>query len=162
MKTSYRRFVPTHLLAAISAVLTTAPTQAGDVSVEAVKFTPSELQWKPSPRVTGLETADMISNSNTPGAYLYRVKFPPNFKMQAHGHPDERHYAVLSGTWYLGWGKKFDKSQLIALPAGSFYTEPANIPHFVMTRDDGAVIQVGGQGPTSVNYVDPAHAPKKK
>jgi hypothetical protein len=31
-----------------------------------------------------------------------------------------------------------------------------------MTKDDGAVIQIGGKGPTAVNYVDPAHAPKKK
>lgn len=137
------------------------PASAGDVPKEAVKFTPGELQFKPNKRVTGLETAPMIGDSTKPGAYLYRTKFPPNFKVEAHSHPDERHYTVISGTWYIGWGKKFDESKLIALPAGSFYTEPAKIPHFVMTKDDGALVQIGGKGPTAISYTDPAHAPKK-
>jgi quercetin dioxygenase-like cupin family protein len=143
-------------------LLNAGATTAGDVPKEAVKLTPSELKWKPSPRVPGLEVADMIGDQTKPGAYLYRVKFPANFKIEAHGHPDERHYTIVSGTWYIGWGKKFDATKLITLPAGSFYTEPANIPHFVLTKDDGAVVQIGGKGPTAVNYVDPAHAPKKK
>jgi quercetin dioxygenase-like cupin family protein len=143
-----------------AAIAADSPT-AGEIPKGAVKYTPGELAWKPSTRVAGLETADMVGNSNKPGVYLYRTKFPPNFMIQAHGHPDERHYTVLSGTWYIGWGKKFDAAKLIALPAGSYYTEPANMPHFVATKDDGAVVQIGGNGPTAVNYVDPAHAPKK-
>jgi hypothetical protein len=150
------------LVTAIAFTLGAGAAGADDVPKEAVKLTPSELKWNPSTRVPGLEVADMIGDQNKPGAYLYRVKFPANFKIEAHGHPDERHYTIVSGTWYIGWGKKFDATKLIALPAGSFYTEPANIPHFVLTKDDGAVVQIGGKGPTAVNYVDPAHAPKKK
>jgi len=48
------------------------------------------------------------------------------------------------------------------LPAGSFYTEPAKIPHFVAINDDGAVIEISGTGPSSQLWVDPAHAPTKK
>jgi uncharacterized RmlC-like cupin family protein len=103
----------------------------------------------------------MIGSDTTPGPYLYRTKFPPNFKLEAHGHPDERRYTIVSGTWYVGWGKKFDESKLIALPAGSFYTEPANIPHFVATKGDGALVEISGNGPSSQIWVDPAHAPKK-
>jgi hypothetical protein len=137
------------------------PAMASDVPREAVKFTPVELKWKPSPRVPGLEVANMIGDSSKPGPYVYRVKFPPNFKLEAHSHPEDRTYDIISGTWYIGWGKKFDESKLVALPASSFYTEPAKIPHFVATRGDGAVVQIRGMGPTAQLWVDPAHAPKK-
>lgn len=125
-------------------------------------FTPAELQWKPSPRVPGLETVDIMGESSKPGAIVYRVKFPANFTIQPHTHPDDRTYTIISGTWYVGWGTKFDETKLKALPAGSFYNEPANVPHFVVTKGDGAVIQITGSAPiVAPRFVDPAHAPKK-
>jgi quercetin dioxygenase-like cupin family protein len=150
-------FICAALVAATGAIADTA-TKGG------FTITPADMQWKPSARVPGLETVDFIGSGagNQPGTYTYRVKFPANFKMQAHSHPDERHYTILSGTWYVGFGDKADPARMKALPPGSFYVEPANVPHFVATRDEGAVIQISGTGPTAVNYVDPAHAPPKK
>ncbi len=87
----------------------------------AVTLTPTQLVWKPSPRVPGLEVADMVGDS-TKGSYIQRVKFPPNFTNQAHTHPEDRTYTIISGTWYVGYGEKFDAAKLIALPPGSFYT----------------------------------------
>ena len=152
----------TKLLVATAALGLALSAVAADVPKDAVLLTPGDFKWKPSAQVAGLERAAMIGDDTKPGPYLFRTKFPPNFKLQAHGHPDERRYTIVSGTWYIGWGKKFDESKLIALPAGSFYTEPAKIPHFVATRDDGAVIEISGTGPSSQLWVDPAHAPKKK
>ena len=124
-------------------------------------ITPTELRWVPSPRVPGIETANVVGDVLKPGSLVYRVKFPPNFIVQAHTDPDERTFTVLSGTWYVGWGKKFDESKLMGLPAGSFYIEPANVPHFVATKGDGAIVQITGVGPRSIpKYIDPAHAPK--
>jgi len=89
-----------------------------------------------------------------------RVKFPAGQVVQAHSHPDDRIYTVISGTWYIGWGEKFDESKLTALPPGSLYTEPAKVTHFITTKED-VVVQVSGTGPTATDFVDPAHAPKK-
>jgi quercetin dioxygenase-like cupin family protein len=89
------------------------------------------------------------------------VKFPKGRIVQAHSHPDDRTYTVLSGTWYIGWGDVYDSDKLIALPAGSFYTEPAGVPHFVSTPDGEAIVQITGTGPTAVDYVDQSHASKK-
>jgi uncharacterized RmlC-like cupin family protein len=153
----------TRTLTVAALALVAGAAGAGDIPKQAVKYTPSELQWKPSDRVPGLEVANIIGTGagKNPGPYVYRVKFPAKFKMEAHGHPDERRYTILSGTWYIGWGEKFDESRLIALPAGSFYTEPARVPHFVATRDEGAMIEISGTGPTAVNYADAARAAKK-
>lgn len=88
---------------------------------------------------------DFIGGGTQPGPYTYRVKFPANFVIQAHSHPDERQYTILLGTWYVGFGEKVDPAAMRALPPGSFYyVEPANVPHFVATKDDGVVIQISG------------------
>jgi uncharacterized RmlC-like cupin family protein len=135
---------------------------AADSSVTGTMITPDQLTWKASPRVVGLENADMIGNSSKEGAYIYRVKFPANFKMEAHSHPEDRNYTIISGTWNVGWGEKFDAAKLTALPPGSFYTEPANVPHFLQAGDEPVVVQISGTGPSGVKYVDPANAPQKK
>ena len=123
--------------------------------------TPSELQWKPG-RVAWVEQANIIGDSTKPGPYVQRVRFPANFTIQAHTHPDDRTYTVLSGTWYVGFGPKLDESRLKALPAGSFFTEPANVPHFVLTKGEPVVVHITGTGPTGVRLIDAAPAPKKE
>jgi hypothetical protein len=45
---------------------------------------------------------------------------------------------------------------LIALPAGSYYTQPAGVPHFVLVKDDGVVVQITGTGPSRQIPVDAA------
>jgi quercetin dioxygenase-like cupin family protein len=77
---------------------------------------------------------------------------PPHF------HPDAREVTVLSGVWYTGYGETADAAKLKALPAGSFYTEPANEPHYVEVREP-TVIQVSGIGPSGRKDVA-AVAPK--
>ena len=125
-------------------------------------MTPGQLNWEPNPRVPGLGVARIISKGTEAGPYVYRVKFPQGRVVQAHSHPDDRTYTVLEGTWYIGWGEKYDDQKLVALTPGSFYTEPAGVAHFVATPDGEAIVQVTGTGPTKADYVDPAHAPQKK
>lgn len=110
--------------------------------------TPGELQWKPG-RHPGTEVADIVGDPSKPGPYIQRVKFPPNFKVPPHAHPEERQNIILSGTWYVGWGTRFDPDTARALPAGSFYTEPANSVHFVFSRDEPVIFQISGVGPTA-------------
>ena len=110
----------------------------------------------------GLGAAQIMGNSKKPGPYVHRVRFPKGRIVQAHSHPDDRTYTVLSGTWYVGWGDVYDESKLTALPPGSFYTEPAGVPHFISTPDEETVVQVSGIGPTSATFVNPEHAHKKK
>jgi len=126
----------------------------------AVRITTEELKWRPG-RVPGHEIAPLIGDSTKPGPYVERVKFPANSISQPHSHPDDRTYTVISGTWYIGYGDKFDPSKLKALPAGSYHTEPANVSHFSVIKGEGVIVQITGSGPTATRFVDPAHAPKK-
>ena len=136
-------------------------TGASESPESGLTMTPEEMNWVDNPRVPGLGVAKIVGDAKKPGPFLHRVTFPKGRVIQAHSHPDDRTNTVLSGTCYIGWGKTYDESKLIALPAGSFYTEPAGVPHFVATPDGETVVQITGTGPTTADFVDPAHAPKK-
>ena len=62
------------------------------------------------------------------------------------------------GEISAGKSEKITGPGLKELPAGSFYTEPANIAHYVEVREP-TVIQVSGTGPSGRKFVGP-DAPK--
>lgn len=136
------------------------PVVAAELPQGVVAITPSQLAWKPG-RVAGVQNAALVGDSKASGPYVERVRYPPNFRIEAHSHPEQRTYTILSGTWYIGYGDKFDEAKLQPLPAGSFYVEPPGVPHFVASKDEPVIFQLSGVGPTGTNYADPAHAPKK-
>ena len=127
---------------------------ADELPEGALRITTEELKWRPG-RVPGHEIAALMGDSSQPGPYVERVKFPANSISQAHSHPEARAYTIISGTWYVGYGDKFDPAKLKALPAGSFYTEPANVNHVSQIKEDGVVVQIVGSGPTATRFVEP-------
>jgi len=128
---------------------------------EPMAITPSEMKWQSQGglALAGIEQANLVGDPSKPGPYTIRLKFPAGYKLAPHTHPDYREVTILSGTWYTGYGDKFDAAALKALPAGSFYTEPANLPHFVEVREP-VMIQVSGTGPSGRAFVHPADNPK--
>ena len=99
---------------------------------------------------------------NKPGVYTIMLRVPAHTKIAAHSHRDDRVATVISGTWHIGYGEKFDEAKLKALPAGSFYTEPPSEAHFAETDDEAVVVQITGFGPSSTDYVDPAQDPRRR
>lgn len=134
-----------------------------------LRTTPSEVKW-PAPAaggagtsgVSGTQTVILKGDPAKPGLYTMLLRVGPNTKIEAHAHPDDRVATVISGTWYFGYGPKFDEKALKMLPAGSVYTEPPNANHFAMTRGEGVTIQITGTGPSGTVYVDPANDPARK
>jgi len=128
---------------------------------EAMALTPSEMKWAAQGGLAmpGMEQANLVGDPSRPGPYTLRLKFPAGYKLAPHTHPDYREVTILSGTWYTGYGEKFDAAALKELPAGSFYTEPANVAHFVEVREP-VTIQVKGTGPSGRAFVDPAERQK--
>jgi quercetin dioxygenase-like cupin family protein len=111
--------------------------------------------------VSGIETVVLKGDPTKPGLYVLALRAAPNMTIQAHSHKDDRVATVLKGTWYFGYGQKFDEKALKALPPGSSYTEPPNTPHFARTREQ-VVLEIVGYGPSSTTYVNPADDPAKK
>lgn len=103
----------------------------------------------------------VMGDPSQQGIYTILLKIAPNTKIAAHLHPDQRAATVLSGTWYFGYGDKFDEKQLKKLPAGSIYSEVAGQNHFAMTGKEPVIVEITGFGPSGVTYVnaqdDPSH-----
>jgi quercetin dioxygenase-like cupin family protein len=127
------------------------PFAQGESLVPA-RLTPEELKWVAQPN--GNQQAVMAGNQRETGLYMYRTKFPANYRNQPHFHPDQRIVTVMSGTLYVGYGEKVDESRMKALPAGSIFTEPPRQPHYVWAKDGGVVIQVTGYGPSGTTVID--------
>ena len=96
------------------------------------------------------------------GLYTILLKVAANTKIPAHLHPDDRVGTVVSGTWYFGYGDKFDESKLKKLPVGSVYSEVENQNHFAMTKVEPVIVEITGYGPSGVTYVNAADDPEKK
>ncbi len=104
----------------------------------------------------------VTGNPAKKGMYMILLKIAPNTKIAAHLHPDQRLATVLSGTWYFGYGDKFDETQLKKLTAGSIYSEVAGQNHFAMTGKEPVIVEVTGFGPSGVTYVNPQDDPSHK
>jgi hypothetical protein len=132
---------------------------AQDLPEGVIEFTPSDVKWSPRPGAqSGLEQAELLGSQEKAGPYTVRLRFPAGYKGALHTHPDSKQYTIISGTWCIGYGGTADSAKLKCLPAGSFYTEPANTPHYVEARD-AVVVQVSGSGPSGTTAVNPE--PKK-
>jgi len=129
-----------------------------------VQTLPEQIKWtQAATLLPGGLVASIYGNAQKPtGYYINRVKLPADFKVMPHSHPEESVYTVISGTFYIGYGDKFDPDKLKAFPAGSTFVVPANASHFHWMRSGEAVAQITGIGPNGFDYVDHADDPRKK
>ena len=155
------RFAPTTVIFVVALAAVPVAQQGKIVTPAEVKWPANTIGGVGTSGASGIQTVVLTGDPAKPGLYTIRLKAAPGMKIQAHSHRDERSALVVSGTWYFGYGKQFDEKALKALPPGSFYTEPAGVDHFAMTKDE-VVIQITGYGPSSTTYVDSANDPAKK
>jgi quercetin dioxygenase-like cupin family protein len=134
---------------------------AQTAAVPPMLLTPDEMHWSAQGAVaaSGMEQLNLIGDPAKNGPYTIRLKFPKGMKIAPHTHPDSREITVLSGVYATGYAEKADPAKLKVLPAGSFYTEPANIAHFIEIKED-VVLQVSGTGPSGRHFLEPAEARK--
>ena len=102
--------------------------------------------------LSGVQTTVLSGDPTKPGPYAFEIRVPPNTKIAAHVHRDNRNAIVVSGEWHFGYGDKANDAATMTLTPGSFYTEPAGVNHFAFTGDKPAVVYITGDGPTDTNY----------
>jgi quercetin dioxygenase-like cupin family protein len=150
--------LPLTLVVAAAATQPTPPSR--------VQLTPAQIQAMASTSkaagtsgVSGIQTRVLRGDPNGPGLYTIQINVPAHTQIEAHRHPDQRVATVVSGTWYFGYGDKFDAAALKPLGPGSFYTEPAGEAHFARTGDSPVAVQITGVGPSATHYVDATRQP---
>ncbi len=149
------------LLAAICATLLVFAVGKAQETKTGQRLTPSEIDALTSTGasagtsgVNGIQTRVLKGDPTKSGLYTIQLAVPANTKIDAHTHPDDRVATVISGTWNIGYGSRFDEKKLRALAPGSFYTEPPNVAHFARTGNQKVVLQITGYGPTGTKYTE--------
>lgn len=103
--------------------------------------------------LAGIRTLVLAGDPARSGPYTIELLVPAHTRIDAHQHRDDRSAVVVSGTWHFGYGRTADDAKAKALNPGSFYTEPANMPHFAHTDNEPVAVIITGNGPTDTRYV---------
>ncbi len=126
-------------------------------------YEPGEIKWKDGPGSLepGAQFAILEGNPGKPGVFTMRIRMPDGFRIAPHWHPNVERVTVVSGTLRLGSGKKFDREATKPLKAGSYFSMPPGMGHFVIAEGD-TIVQLTTVGPWNINYIEPKDDPRKK
>ena len=150
------------LSATIASVLLAGAGAAQQPADGHVFLTPADVRWIDAPPALpkGATVALLSGDPMKAEPFVVRVKVPAGYRIMPHWHPNDENVTVLSGTFALGMGEKFDAAALKALPAGSYMRMPARMNHFAAAKT-AATYQVHGMGPFTMTYLNPADDPSQ-
>jgi len=135
--------------------------EAQDSGPQMILLTPGEITWVDVPNALppGAKIAVLEGDPFSAVPYTIRLMMPADYKIPAHWHTKIERLSILSGALYAGMGDKLDPEQSKEFPAGSFVFIPAKKNHFAWTKED-TILQINGDGPFDINYIDPADDPR--
>ena len=148
-----------------------APAKTADAGSSHVKaYTPDQIKWGPAPNAlpAGAQIAILEGDPMKAGPYTIRLKMPNGYKIPPHSHARNEHVTVLSGSVHVGMGDKFDEQAMNTFGAGSFAVIDAGQHHYAMAKNDmmfkgkDTVIQLHGEGPWEIKYVNAGDDPRNK
>ena len=141
------------LVALLAALLFLSGTSALAGGSAPTIVAPGQIVWAPgSGLLTGSQVANLFGAPDKPGPFVTRIRMRDGLKFAPHYHPVLENVTVLQGTLMVGVGDKMDTAKMIALPAGSFVSIPANVHHYAMAKGD-TIIQLNDVGPWAMNPV---------
>ena len=91
----------------------------------------SQLNWEPvqgekgatglTAMPKGLLRAVLFGDPNLPGLCMFRMKYPPNYRVPPHFHGMAEHTSVLEGEAYFGLGDTFDEFEVDQMERGRLF-----------------------------------------
>ncbi|MGH9864509.1 MAG: cupin domain-containing protein [Candidatus Acidiferrales bacterium] len=124
------------------------PAQTNKLNPAALIYKlPSQIQWTDDP--IGAKTAVLVGDPSKLGLYVMLVKWTPHHMSHPHWHPNDRFITVLSGTWWVGTGTKFDPESTVPMQAGTFVKHFGKQVHYDGAKDEEAVLEIVGEGPAT-------------
>ncbi len=127
-------------------------------------FSPDQIKFGPVPPVlaAGAQLAVLEGDPmGSSGDFTIRLKMPDGYRIAPHWHPKRENVTVVSGSFKLGMGDGFDVSKMTEFPAGGFaYLDPS-MHHYGMAVGE-TVVQIHGEAPFQINYVNPSDDPSMK
>jgi hypothetical protein len=134
------------LLALLS--LSVATAGAAGLNPAAISYKlPEKIPWIDEGH--GSKSATLVGDPSKTGLYVMLVKWLPHNMSRPHWHPHDRFITVISGTWWVGTGDKFDQENTVPIPTGSFVTHFGKQIHYDGAKDQEVVLEIVGMGPAT-------------
>ncbi len=142
------RAIPRVFLGLIMAAALSGVAASGELNPAAVAFQlPDQIPWKLNP--SGADNAVLYGDPAKPGLYIVLVRWHAGHMSHPHFHPNDRFITVISGTWWVGTGTKFDPDTTVPMPAGSYVTHFGKQVHYDGAKGGDTVLEIAGAGPAT-------------
>jgi hypothetical protein len=142
----------TLLLAAVALSAAEGPFAALDPKAISIRL-PEDIHWKTSS--SGAAEATLVGDPAKPGLYVVLTKWSAHHNSRPHFHPNDRFITVVSGTWWVATGRKYDPNQMKPVPTGSFVTHYAQQVHYDGAKDADVILEIVGMGPETPTPAEP-------
>ncbi len=156
------RVLVTSAVFALAALVTSPALAAEHTMSDHVSILPSDLKWSDAPSVApGAQIAVIEGDLKAAVPFTFRLRLAANSRIGVHTHPVVERVTVISGTFYLGIGDKFDPAKARGYTPGGITIMPVGMPMYVFTKED-TIVQIHGTGPWGITFLSPADDPRKK
>ena len=118
-----------------------------DPKVLAFKL-PKDIKWSGSDSSPS-QQAVLVGDPSKEGLYVVLTKWHAGNMSRPHFHPNDRYITVISGTWWVGTGPKYDPDSTTPMPAGTFVTHFGKQIHYDGAKQGDVVLQIVGMGPAT-------------
>jgi len=140
---TFRSVIAPSLLVTTAFLL--AAGRAAEPDPKVVTYTaPDNIVWRKGPNA---DTATLEGDPSKPGVYIQLIKWHPGNMSRPHFHSTARYITVISGTWWIGTGPKYDPASTYPAPAGSYVVDLPGGIHYDGAKDTECVLEIVGTGP---------------
>jgi len=111
---------------------------------------PKDIKWAPAAGLEGTDSFTLFGDPGKPGFYIVLNRFHPGNFSHPHYHANDRYVMVLSGTWWVGTGGKWDpENTTVPMKEGTFAIHTGKEVHYDGARagSDEAIVMIFGNGP---------------
>ena len=130
------------------------PWAGGDPSAATIML-PDQIPWRDH---GAFRLANLAGDPDKPGLFVQMLMLLKGADFsRPHVHPGPLFTTVLSGTWWVGTGNKFDPANLtVPMKPGTFVTHFGNRTHWDGAKDEDVTLLIIGEGPVTTVRVDEA------
>jgi quercetin dioxygenase-like cupin family protein len=130
------------------------PWAGGDPSATTIML-PGQIPWQDH---SAFRLANLAGDSSKRGLFVEMLTLLKGADFtRPHVHPGPLFTMVLSGTWWVGTGNKFDTANLtVPMKPGTFVTHFGNRVHWDGAKDEDVTLLIIGEGPVTTAGVDEA------
>jgi len=144
-----KRYLPVAIVAAACVWIRPVRADLKPLNPAAINIKlPNQMNWKMNPE-TGGGNVVLYGDPTKPGLYITLTKWTAHHMSRPHFHPNDRFITVISGTWWVGTGTKYDPDSTTPIPAGSFVTHYGKQIHYDGAKDGDVVLEILGEGPAT-------------